>query len=84
MKCNTFYEDQSFTSCFDSEGTNNTECPSYMSFLEYFCRPALKKVACYVYKDQLPGGRYETVDDVVAEQSQSIEKHNAYVERLFG
>ena len=31
MKCNTFYEDQSGTSCFKSEGTKNTECPSYMS-----------------------------------------------------
>ena len=46
--------------------------------------PALKKVVCHVYKDHLPGGRYETVDDVTAEQSQSTEKHNAYVERLFG
>ena len=27
MKYNVFYEDQS---CFDSEGTTNTECPSYM------------------------------------------------------
>ena len=29
MNCNTFYEDQCCTSCFKSEGTKNTECPSY-------------------------------------------------------
>ena len=29
MKCNTFYEDQCGTSCFKSEGTKITECPSY-------------------------------------------------------
>ena len=29
MKYNTFYEDQCCTSCFKSEGTKITECPSY-------------------------------------------------------
>ena len=33
MKCNTFYEDQCCTSCFKSEGTKITECPSYTLFL---------------------------------------------------
>ena len=31
MKCNIFYEDQCCTSCFKSEGTKITECPSYCS-----------------------------------------------------
>ena len=30
MKCNAYYEDQCCTSCFKSEGTKNTECPSYL------------------------------------------------------
>ena len=29
MKRNKFYKDQCCTSGFDSEGTKNTECPSY-------------------------------------------------------
>ena len=31
MKCNTFYDDQCCTPCFDSEGTKHTctECPTY-------------------------------------------------------
>ena len=36
MKCKTFYEDQCYTSCFKSEGTKITECPSYFLYRVYF------------------------------------------------
>ena len=39
MNCNTFYEDQCCNSCFDSEWTRTTECPSYACcmYLFLFC-----------------------------------------------
>lgn len=46
--------------------------------------PALFKLSQSIFKDQLPGGRWETVTDEMRRRSSGTSKHNKFLESVFG
>ena len=55
MKSNTYYEDQCCTSGFKSEGTKNTECPSYALIFAMLVNTTFVELwqACPVYRSMI-------------------------------
>lgn len=45
--------------------------------------PSIRKVVIHVYKDHLPNGKYERFNEELSFVTKSVDKHNAFSERLF-